>query len=434
MKIDSHRLILFIHLFAASEADSKWFPSEPFTFLQQILKTPPKLQPPPLPDPRPQLLVEWNRILQNTHGPWRFSSSNTKYSLSPTYSQVLPVPAVISDTVLHHAAQFRIRQRFPLLAYVTPQPSGTALLRSSQPLVGLTQRRCIQDEKLIEAYKNASQAPVSAPEHSKQSLLIVDARPSSSALANTVIGAGVERLECYAHSERIYLSLDNIHAVREAHLKVARSLKSQNWLEAEMQSGWLEQIQKILEGTRRIAQALQESHVLVHCSDGWDRTTQLVSLVQLCWDPFYRTQSGFRTLLLKDWLSAGHRFADRNYCHLQNQEACPIFLQFIEATVQLCRQYPLHFAEISDEFLLAVVDEVQAGRSSFFGNCEADRLSKLESPISVEIDGHLPLNLSKVTPLTGSVESKQADLLLPHSERAKMILWPAYYKRYETNK
>jgi protein tyrosine phosphatase len=29
--------------------------------------------------------------------------------------------------------------------------------------------------------------------------------------------------------------------------------------------------------------------VLVHCSDGWDRTPQIASLAQLMIDPFYRT-------------------------------------------------------------------------------------------------------------------------------------------------
>ncbi len=33
--------------------------------------------------------------------------------------------------------------------------------------------------------------------------------------------------------------------------------------------------------------------VLVHCSDGWDRTPQLVALAELMLDPFYRTMEVF---------------------------------------------------------------------------------------------------------------------------------------------
>ena len=32
---------------------------------------------------------------------------------------------------------------------------------------------------------------------------------------------------------------------------------------------------------------------LVHCSDGWDRTSQLTSLALLLLDPYYRTYPGF---------------------------------------------------------------------------------------------------------------------------------------------
>lgn len=37
--------------------------------------------------------------------------------------------------------------------------------------------------------------------------------------------------------------------------------------------------------------------VLVHCSDGWDRTAQACSVASILLDPFYRTMKG---LMVKD--------------------------------------------------------------------------------------------------------------------------------------
>ncbi len=51
--------------------------------------------------------------------------------------------------------------------------------------------------------------------------------------------------------------------------------------------------------------------VIVHCSDGWDRTAQTCALTQLILDPFYRTRAGFARLVEKEWLAFGHKFADR---------------------------------------------------------------------------------------------------------------------------
>lgn len=56
---------------------------------------------------------------------------------------------------------------------------------------------------------------------------------------------------------------------------------------------------------------INSSHVLIHCSDGWDRTAQLAAISQICLDPFYRTLKGFQVLVEKDWLSFGHKFLDR---------------------------------------------------------------------------------------------------------------------------
>ena len=43
----------------------------------------------------------------------------------------------------------------------------------------------------------------------------------------------------------------------------------------------------------------QENSVLLHCSDGWDRTPTLTSLAEICLDPYYRTLKGFVVLIEK---------------------------------------------------------------------------------------------------------------------------------------
>ena len=43
----------------------------------------------------------------------------------------------------------------------------------------------------------------------------------------------------------------------------------------------------------------KKSSVVVHCSDGWDRTSQITSLAMLLLDPFYRTLQGFQVSVMK---------------------------------------------------------------------------------------------------------------------------------------
>jgi len=67
----------------------------------------------------------------------------------------------------------------------------------------------------------------------------------------------------------------------------------------------------LLAGAVRIADKVEssKSSVVVHCSDGWDRTAQLTSLAMLMLDSYYRTLRGFQVLLEKEWIGFGHKFA-----------------------------------------------------------------------------------------------------------------------------
>lgn len=77
-------------------------------------------------------------------------------------------------------------------------------------------------------------------------------------------------------------------------------------------SGWLKHIRAILDTSSFIARAIDNGiSVVVHCSDGWDRTAQVCSIAALMLDPYYRTIAGYQSLIEKDWLAFGHKFSER---------------------------------------------------------------------------------------------------------------------------
>ena len=91
-----------------------------------------------------------------------------------------------------------------------------------------------------------------------------------------------------------------------------------------------------------ILQSLQvENHktsVIIHCSDGWDRTAQLTSLSMLLLDSYYRTLTGFQVLIEKEWTGFGHKFSHRvGFGDDKHNDAdrSPVFLQFIDCVWQV---------------------------------------------------------------------------------------------------
>ena len=303
-------------------------------------------------------------------------------------------------------------------------------------MVGITQNRSVQDEKLIEAIFQSHWSPESRTSNTivygaTTTNLIIDARPTVNAVVNTAKGAGTENMEYYKESKKIYLGIDHIHAMRESLGKVVEALREADQLLASInndlpdsvpglavldrqalrRSGWLRHISAILEGTLIITKNIHvnSSHVLIHCSDGWDRTSQLSALSQLCLDPFYRTIRGFEILIEKDWLSFGHKFLDRcghlssekfflspsgdstsgsgadaaqafltsvqNRFASQNhlKETSPVFHQFLESVRQIQRQFPERF-EFNERFLHQLYYHLYSCQfGTFLFNCERDR-------------------------------------------------------------
>ncbi|KAJ7272036.1 protein-tyrosine phosphatase-like protein [Mycena haematopus] len=366
---------------------------------------------------------------------WRFTDINKDYSFSPTYPSRLVVPTRISDTTLQYASKYRSKCRIPVLSYLHWANYGT-ITRSSQPMVGITQNRSVQDEKLIESIFQTHHSPESrasaGPVYGATTTnLIIDARPTINAMGNTAKGAGSENMDHYKDSKKAYLGIDSIHVMRESLGKVVEALREADVLLASInsdlpdsipglavldrqalrRSGWLRHIQAIMEGTILITRNIHinSSHVLIHCSDGWDRTSQLSALAQLCLDPFYRTIRGFEILIEKDWLSFGHKFMDRCghlssdkffisptemggensgadaakafLASVQNRfasqhhikETSPVFHQFLEAVRQIQRQFPNRF-EFNERFLHQLYYHLYSCQfGTFLFNCERER-------------------------------------------------------------
>lgn len=161
----------------------------------------------------------------------------------------------------------------------------------------------------------------------QQQNLIVDARPTVNAFAMQAVGLGSENMDNYKFATKAYLGIDNIHVMRDSLNKVIDTLKETDVTplgpsrEQLARSGWLKHIAGILDGAGLIARqvGLSHSHVLIHCSDGWDRTSQLSALSQICLDPYFRTLEGFMVLVEKDWLAFGHMFRHRSG-HLNSEK------------------------------------------------------------------------------------------------------------------
>ncbi|XP_065870434.1 phosphatidylinositol-3-phosphatase myotubularin-1-like isoform X1 [Euphorbia lathyris] len=369
---------------------------------------------------------------------WRISTVNCNYTMCQSYPFALVVPKSISDEEILQASNFRARCRLPVVSWCHPG-TGAVLARSSQPLVGIITTRSNTDEKLVAAL--CSQL---GSAKGRRKLYIADARPRRNAIANGAMGGGSESSSNYFQSEVVFFGIDNIHAMRESLSRLREYLDTHGTTSSDGMSsflrhggwtwgggnlssmsasvsslgdtGWLIHVQNILAGSAWIAArvALESASVLVHCSDGWDRTTQLVSLANLLLDPYYRTFTGFQALIEKDWLAFGHPFADRvgmptvsgsgnmafelprqssvgsysssplrqssaslasqppSSSHAQNN-CSPIFLQWVDCVSQLIRMYPFAF-EFGPAFLVDLLDCVLSCRfGNFFCNSEKER-------------------------------------------------------------
>ncbi|XP_045171881.1 myotubularin-related protein 4-like isoform X2 [Mercenaria mercenaria] len=351
---------------------------------------------------------EAERMKFDLKAAWRYTEINKVFGLCSSYPSEHIVPKDISDENLKKVAGFRALQRFPSVVWRNCR-NGAVLVRSSQPEMGFFGWRNTDDENLLNAIPVAcSENPGSRNKHSvredgsgsdlssddsstmdseeslePKKMLIIDCRSYSAAFANRAKGGGMECPEYYQSCEVQFMNLANIHAVRKSFLTLRNHCNSgvdqASWLSGLENTKWLHNLASLLKVASLVVSVNEKEGrpVLVHCSDGWDRTPQIISLAELMLDPYYRTVEGFQVLVEREWLHFGHKFADRcgNGIHTEDpNERCPVFLQWLECVYQLLVQFPCQF-EFTEAFLVKLVQHTYSCLfGTFLCNTVQDRI------------------------------------------------------------
>ena len=286
-----------------------------------------------------------------------------------SYPSVVFVPKSFNNNQMQRSADFRGtstlgKGRMPAVCWRHPG-TGVVIVRSAQPKPGIRGHRCVEDEALLRQIAEAARAPHADP---SQGLMIFDARSQLAATGNNFKGGGYE--DCtpgggYSTCDIEFLNIGNIHVMRRALQALSVELAHTHTDTTGGESGyvassgagrsWLDFQAQILDGAAQIRNVVVNKgrSVLVHCSDGWDRTSQLTATAEILLDGYYRTIDGFVALVQREWLDFGHMFSKRVHQHGdpadynaggdedeedEAVEFSPIFLQWVETVWQLLVQ------------------------------------------------------------------------------------------------
>ena len=191
-------------------------------------------------------------------------------------------------------------------------------------------------------------------------------------------------MDNYHAAKLTFCNIDNIHTARHALKSLYTYINSKEFNQDKAFNSkfegtkWTDFIFLLIKRSIDVAISIKEGmSVLIHCSDGWDRASQMTGFSQLLIDPYFRTLRGYMVLIEKDFLSFGHQCKYRNgyYDPKTSNEVqeSPIILQFLDATSQLLVQFPMYF-EFNMNFLVYVANHINTGKyGTFLFNCEKER-------------------------------------------------------------
>ncbi|KAM7418360.1 hypothetical protein PAMA_015810 [Pampus argenteus] len=361
---------------------------------------------------------------------WVTTAANSEYRVCDTYPSELFVPKSATPAIIVGSSRFRSRGRFPALSYFH-QDTLAAVCRCSQPLSGFS-GRCQEDEMMLQAVMKSNPG--------SDYIYVVDTRPKLNAMANRAAGKGYENEDHYTNIKLQFIGIENIHVMRSSQQKIIdvgemRAPSMTDFLWGLENSGWLKHIKAIVDAGVFISKAVADEgiSVLVHCSDGWDRTAQACSVASILLDPYYRTIKGLMLLIERDWISFGHKFSHR-YAHLDGdpKEVSPVIDQFLECVWQLSEQFPCAF-EFNERFLIAIHTHVYSCQcGTFLGNCQKERRDMRLRERSHSVWPQLWKDRAEFTnPLYKAELSQTQGVLRPNTTPYCFKMWKGLYNHVE---
>ena len=360
--------------------------------------------------------------------PFRKTSLNENYLLCETYPKFLITVGAISESNYKESSLFRTKNRLPTLSYYYYNSRGT-IWRSAQAKTGISGNRNRFDEELMDEIAEISNT---------KKLFIYDCRPYLAAMANKLKGAGHENTDNYKNAELFFCEIDNIHSARNGVNKIYNMLKNNNFFNNKKffssfeGTNWPNFIYGIIQASINVALSVKNGHsVLIHCSDGWDRASQVTAFSQLLIDPYFRTIKGYMTLIEKDFLSFGHQFRFRNGYYSKEESSdnqqSPILLQYLDATQQLLVQYPMYF-EFNMKFLLFIANNINSGLyGTFLFNNEKERDIKKVKQNTMSIWTEILNNIEEYKNCFYEKKTMEEYFFIPVFPVNRIRLWEEYF-------
>lgn len=276
---------------------------------------------------------DWDREVKRTGASgWRVCSINEGYMISTCLPEYFVVPSSLADQDLKTFSHSFVGRRMPVWSW--SHSNGSALVRVAVIKDVLQQRK-------------------------------IDQR-----ICNAVTKSHPQRSDVYKSD--LDKTLPNIQEIQAAFVKLKQLCVNEpfeeteeKWLSSLEGTRWLEYVRAFLKHSAELVYMLESKRVSVVLQEeeGRDLSCIIASLVQVMLDPYFRTITGFQSLIQKEWVMAGYQFLDRCNHLKRSEKEAPLFLLFLDATWQLLEQHPSAF-EFSETYLAVLCDSTHI---SLFG-------------------------------------------------------------------